>query len=223
MNTHARKEPKLPATLANYKPGRAILRHLRRWLAEMPDDRTAYGMTEERRLELRFSLIFASAFGAYCIAEIHGTTPKGLPRLSRVEREELDTLLRAISFGPHGDNPAMSLQPRNDNERTYWELLQASAREAIFHTRALKSERHVVKLRPDAERGAKMLNAASKGGREAARQCHEPTREQYHAELVEYRLKNPRVSLTAARARIAKRYGVVRRTVERHTKDLSRK
>jgi hypothetical protein len=78
-------------------------------------------------------------------------------------------------------------------------------------------------LIPHARRGEKTLRAASQGGREAARQYHEPTREQYRAALVEHRRKYPNLSLSRARARIAARFRVCRRTVERHTKDLRTK
>jgi len=88
-------------------------------------------------------------------------------------------------------------------------------------------EKECDRLRPHAKRGMKTLEAAKKGGRDVARKHHKPKREQYRTALVKYMEKNGRppygpgsVSLTAGRERVAARFGVSRRTVERHTKDL---
>lgn len=63
MKTKRTTERKLlPARLAEHKLSRAILRHIRRWLSEWPEDSGAHGITEERCLELRFSLVVTNFF-----------------------------------------------------------------------------------------------------------------------------------------------------------------
>jgi len=132
-------EPKLPASLPLYVPGNAILRHIRRGLASLKWDQTTHGLTEERRLELRFGLIVCLMHARYCIKGI-GLPRQGFPRLSPGECAELDRLNRAITFGPHGDT-RLSYHPRegNDTESIYWSLLQESTR--AERGRARESER----------------------------------------------------------------------------------
>lgn len=93
----------------------------------------------------------------------------------------------------------------------------------ILAGRAAANQLAADMLRPHAKRGKKILRNASQGGREAARQLHEPKRKEYRAALAEYLRDNQNVSLTTARARIAARFGISRRTLERHTRDMSKK
>lgn len=117
----------------------------------------------------------------------------------------------------------MKYASRTEVERLYSLYVQSYDNEFCIGAAAEDLESEIVKLRPDAKRGRKILKAAAKGGRNAARQYHEPIREQYRAALVEYMQRNKNVSLTAARERIAARFGVSRRTLENHTRDFSRK
>jgi len=131
MNTKRTAERKLlPASLAEYKPGKAIGRRLRDWLAEIPEDTCLHGITPERSLELRLSLILSLAYAAYCMPGGYGKKPPLSPR----EIAELGRLYNAVFSRPlrSADTIALALSPLNDNEATYWSLLQASAQVALY-------------------------------------------------------------------------------------------
>jgi hypothetical protein len=78
----------------------------------------------------------------------------------------------------------------------------------------------IADMKPDAERGRKVLAAASQGGREVSRQL-QATRRAILAEVDAYvRAHGPRpdragVSLTEARERIAQKHGISRKSIER--------
>lgn len=78
----------------------------------------------------------------------------------------------------------------------------------------------VVEMIPHAKRGKKVVLSASLGGRARAATLYEPDRENYRRALAEYIRLNPSVSLTRARTRIADRFNVSRRTIERNTMDV---
>jgi hypothetical protein len=69
-------------------------------------------------------------------------------------------------------------------------------------------------LEPDAERGHKVLCAAKQSGSKQAK-IHKAKLDCALADLVNYRNKNPNVSLTEARERIATKHCLSRKTLER--------
>ena len=215
-----RTPEKLPATLTQYKPSKAIVRRFRTWLTDFPEDDTACGLTEERRIELRFGVTLSLAFTAYC-SPSDSETGKWMkqhnPPIPARERAELARLFFAIMRRTLRDEESIRLSylPLNDNENGYWRDLQSSAKAAIERARAQKAEREAVELRPHAARGATILKAASNGGKQRAAENAIRVVEAL-AEVEAYRLQNPDVSITAARDRIAAKHKLSRKTLERH-------
>lgn len=81
-------------------------------------------------------------------------------------------------------------------------------------------------LVPHAKRGEKVLQAASDAGKQTCRRYHD-LRQKYRAALVEFMRQHGMpphghgtVSLSEARRRIAKKFGLNSKTVERNTRDL---
>ena len=122
-----KEEPKLPASLSRFNPSKAILRRIRGWLAEFPEDVCPPGLNEERRLELRFGLVVRLAYGAYHSIHPGEWKQRGLPRLSSPERKEVRRLFVAMPFGPQFNNPKLTYLPLNDLEEMYSQLIQAEA------------------------------------------------------------------------------------------------
>lgn len=205
-----KEESKLPTSLTRFKPSKAILRHIRRWMAEFPEDTCPPGLSEERRLELRFGLVVRLAYGAY-----HSNHPgewklMGLPPLSSPERKEVHRLFILLPFGPQFDNPKLSYLPLNDLEEMYSQMIQAEAKAGGFLARVLE-------LVPHALRGRKVLNAAKTSGKQRASEYAPRVNAALQA-LEECCRKNPAMSVTAARERVAAKYGLSRKTLERHAK-----
>lgn len=132
-------------------------------------------------------------------------------------REELmATFLRAkrlsakrADTAPADEDSTMPAAPQSEEEEAY--VREAEHRLALARIAGMK---------PDAERGRKVLAAASQGGREVSRQL-QATRRAILAEVDAYvRAHGPRpdragVSLTEARERIAQKHGISRKSIER--------
>ena len=111
-----------------------------------------------------------------------------------------------------------------------WKILSREVNaKSRLRSKEQVAKRTITKLRPHAKRGKKVLVAASDGGRKTNRE-NQQKRQQYREDLLVFMRKYGRppygtgaVSLTAGRDRIAARFGVARRTVERNTRDLFRK
>lgn len=106
------------------------------------------------------------------------------------------------------DHPA--LYPSTDEER----LEESELRREAAMCKGAEYERKFVRDQPHAERGKKLLQAESKGGRVKA-ESNQNRIQTAIQELEKYRSEHPNVSLTAARNRIAERYNISRRTLER--------
>lgn len=135
-----------------------------------------------------------------------GSQEGNLKRPAKVEAMLKDRLSRGV-------NSSMT-EPE-------WQALEAMTYELAAWT---AKERD-----PDAARGRKVINAASKGGRAKTEQHYKAKRQKIRTTLADYMKKHGRpphgnghVSLTAAREKIATGLGVSRRTVERYTADLFR-
>jgi len=79
-----------------------------------------------------------------------------------------------------------------------------------------KLKAHIEITRPDTQLGEKVRDAHSKAGRTRAKYFKEKIRDCLK-EIEEYCKANTNVSITAARERIAKKYSLSRRTIERHS------
>jgi hypothetical protein len=132
-------------------------------------------------------------------------------------RDELTALFRQMKR--RGSKRAAAVPPSADLRipalpRTEEEFAYVREEE---HRLALA---RIAGMKPDAERGRKVLAAASQGGREVSRQL-QATRRAILAEVDAYvRAHGPRpdragVSLTEARERIAQKHGISRKSIER--------
>lgn len=132
---------------------------------------------------------------------------KRKPSLAKLCREAHSAFLRT----PEGK--AEQVAKRWENEQARGKAWEATAYKE--HDARTKDAKHTM-------RGKKVLKAASQSGTARAKQY----RAKAHAaqvELKEYLQKNPCVSLTAARDRIAKEHGLSRRTLERHASNRASK
>ncbi len=74
---------------------------------------------------------------------------------------------------------------------------------------------------PHAKRGRKVLAAVSEGGRERVKQHYAPKIAAALVAFDEFRRKNPKVSISAARCRVAPQHSISAKTLERH--DVARR
>ena len=104
MKKTAAPEAKLPASLSQYEPSKAIVRRFCEWIGAFPEDNTSCGLTDERRIELRFWVTLSIAFTAYCSGP-DSETGKWMKQRVSPGRNRKDARARR-PVGPAAGDPA---------------------------------------------------------------------------------------------------------------------